>query len=271
MSEFNPYQQPQSQVVTEKALDDLVLHPPMRRGIGNGFRWLSDAWGIFAKNPGLWIGGVFLLWLVGVAAGSIPFLGIIIGVVINPLIYAGVYIVARNSDYGLPLRFEDFFSGFQSQVSKLIALGVVSFAGMLAVLAVSGLLFWGVLGSESSQFVQSITDMEAGKMPDAEALNMFVSVMSITLVAAVLLFFYAATVWFAVPLIALDNNMTIGRALKWSFIGCFKNALPMTLYGILMILILIAAMVPLLLGLLIAAPVIFISIYTSFHDIYVRP
>ncbi|MDF1781609.1 MAG: BPSS1780 family membrane protein [Alcanivoracaceae bacterium] len=271
MSEFNPYQQPQSQIVTEKALDDLVLHAPVRRGIGNGFRWLSDAWGIFVKNPGLWIGGVFLLWLVGVAAGSIPFLGIIIGVVINPLIYAGVYIMARNSDYGLSLRFEDFFAGFQSRVGTLIALGIVSFGGMLAVLAVSGLLFWGVLGSESSQLLQSITDMEAGKMPDAAALNMFVSVMSIALVAVVLFFLYAATVWFAVPLIALDENMTIGRALKWSFMGCFKNAIPMTLYSILMMLILVAAMVPLLLGLLIAMPLIFISIYTSFHDIYVRP
>ena len=48
-----------------------------------------------------------------------------------------------------------------------------------------------------------------------------------------------------------------------------KNILPMTLYGLLLIILMFVAMIPLMLGLLVLLPVTFITVYTSFRDIYV--
>lgn len=270
MSEFNPYQQPQSDVAVESA-SGLMVHAPVRRPLGAGTRWLSDAWALFVKDPGVWIGGVLVLWLVGIAAGMFPFIGYFLGVVINPLIYAGAYIVAHKSDRGDAVRFEDFFAGFQWRTGSLLALGGISLVIMVAVFVVLGLVGWQISGDDFSTLGPNWAALSNG---DAAAISQlpdifYIKLLLIVLIWMLLLIPYAALMWFALPLVVLSEEMTIGRALKWSFVGCIKNIIPMTLYSIVLFLLILIGMIPALLGLLVVMPLLIISLYTSFRDIYV--
>jgi uncharacterized membrane protein len=271
MSEFNPYQQPQSDVAVEQSAPGMAVHAPMRRPLGAGARWISDAWALFTKNPGLWIGGMLVLWLLGMAAGMFPIIGFVIGIVINPLIYAGAYIVAHKSDRGDAVRFEDFFAGFQWRTGSLLALGGISFAMIVAVTVFCGVIAWQISGGDFSTLSDNWGALADGDAPAASGLSelFLTKLVLIALIWLLILVPYLALMWFALPLIVLSNEMTIGRALKWSFVGCFKNIIPMTLYSIVLFILLLIGMIPAFLGLLVVTPLLMISLYISFRDIYV--
>ena len=76
-------------------------------------------------------------------------------------------------------------------------------------------------------------------------------------------------VWFAPPLVVFHDLGAV-EAMKASFTGCLRNVVPFLVYGIVALVLLFVAMLPLLLGLLVATPVLLASIYTSYRDVYLR-
>lgn len=272
MSEFNPYQQPQSDVAVENNTSGMLVHAPVRRPLGSGMRWVSDAWALFTKNPGLWVGGIFVLWLLSMAAGMFPIIGFVVGIVINPLIYAGAYIVAHKSDRGDAVRFEDFFAGFQWRTGSLLALGGISFTLIVAVTVLCGVIAWQISGGDLSTLSDNWGALAAGESSVAGGVSelFLTKLVLIALIWLLILVPYLALMWFALPLIVLSEEMTIGRALKWSFVGCIKNIIPMTLYSIVLFILILIGMIPALLGLFVVMPLLMISLYISFRDIYVH-
>ena len=77
----------------------------------------------------------------------------------------------------------------------------------------------------------------------------------------------AMAVWFGAPLI-LFHDLRPLQAFRMSFTGCLRNILPFLLYGIVVFVLLILAMLPFLLGLLVLIPVGMASLYTSYRDIF---
>ena len=73
--------------------------------------------------------------------------------------------------------------------------------------------------------------------------------------------------WFA-PLLIIFRKMTALAALKASFTACMQNLGAFTLYGIVIVVLWIAATLPMLMGLVVVLPVIFCSIYASYVDIF---
>src|SRR5690606_15537855 len=142
MSDFNPYEQPQADVVSHMPPTSLSLHAPVLVYFGCGASWIGAACTIFTLNGWLCIGGVLVLWLLGVVIGLVPLLGSILSVVLSPMIYAGAYRVAKKSDCGEEVRFEDFFAGFQTRAGMLAALGGVSLVMMVALLAIGFAVGW---------------------------------------------------------------------------------------------------------------------------------
>lgn len=265
MSDFNPYQQPQADVTGHLPSTLLDVQAPRRRPFGHGAGWLADAWRIFTLNGWLWIGGALVLWIVQMAISSVPLLGMFASVVLGPMIYAGAYIVARKSDQGQAIAFEDFFAGFQTRPGVLLALGGVSLGMFVAICAIGLALGWALLGADA---VSTLGALDAGTAPPLDPLSQGAKVLLLVLVLTALSIPYMALVWFAVPLLLFSDGMTVGRAMHWSFVGTMKNILPMTLYGLLLVILTVVAVIPLMLGLLVLMPVMMISVYTSFRDIY---
>lgn len=266
MSEFNPYEQPQADVVSHMPPTSLSVHAPVRVPFARGASWIAEAWTIFTRNGWLWIGGALVLWVMHMMLGLVPFLGSIISVVLAPLIYAGAYMVAKKSDCGEEVRFEDFFAGFQTRAGMLAALGGVSLAILVVIMAIGFGIGWALLGGDVLSTFQA---MEQGDVAAVDAGAQGVKVLLLVLIIMALMIPFMALIWFATPLVLFSEDMTLGRALGWSLVGSLKNILPLTLYGLLLMVLMFVAMIPLMLGMLVLIPLSLITVYTSFRDIYV--
>jgi uncharacterized membrane protein len=73
--------------------------------------------------------------------------------------------------------------------------------------------------------------------------------------------------WFAPALVVLRETPPI-EALKQSFRGCLHNIVPFLVYGVVVTVLSIIAVIPFGLGLLVLMPVIMASVYVAFCDIF---
>jgi uncharacterized membrane protein len=73
--------------------------------------------------------------------------------------------------------------------------------------------------------------------------------------------------WFA-PLLIVLQDLSVLEALRMSFKGCFINTLPFLVYGLITLPLLILGVLTLGLGLLVIMPIIFISIFVSYRQIF---
>jgi uncharacterized membrane protein len=74
-------------------------------------------------------------------------------------------------------------------------------------------------------------------------------------------------VFFAPALIVL-HNFKLGEALKASFHACWRNMLPFLVWGVVALVLAIVASVPLFLGWLLLGPVMLVSMYVAYRDIF---
>jgi uncharacterized membrane protein len=226
---------------------------PAARGVpmGNGWTWLASAWSLFRAAAGTWIGMMLAAIVIAIAVAFVPIIGPLAVNIITPVFIAGPMIAAHGLEQGREPRFSQLFAGFRVRFGPLVLLGVVSLAIMAAIVFA----------------VVIMTGVQISTMPDPDAI--FVSerlLLAILLMAALLLPLLMAT-WFAPTLIVLQE-MGVGAAMKASFAGCLKNILPFFLYGVITLVASVIASVPLGLGWLLLLPLLFLSVYTTYRDIY---
>jgi len=190
----------------------------------------------------------------------IPVVNIFAPSLLFPVFGAGLMIACHRLARGGEIAVSDLFAGFSRRPGALIGVGAVYMVGSLVVFgAIFGIMFGSgtyaamMLGDE-----QAIESMMAGPTAWLAMLG-----------GMVLLLPLIAMTWFAPALIAL-HDVPFGRALVWSMVGCFKNFLPFLLYGIVMMVFMAAAAIPLLLGWLVAVPILICSIYVAYRDIYLN-
>ena len=230
---------------------------PASRGVpmGNGWTWLAAAWSIFRAAAGTWIGMVLTLIVIAVVLSLLPVIGPIALTVLWPVFIAGLMIASRTVEQASEPKFSQLFAGFRQRFGPLLLLGVVS-------LVVSLAIFFAVVAVTGVQ----IFAIGVASSPEAALTALLSMALAGLLIAALMLPLFMAT-WFAAPLIAL-HDMSVGAAMKASFIGCLKNALPFLLYGVITLVASAIASVPFLLGWLVLGPVLFASVYTGYRDIY---
>ena len=74
-------------------------------------------------------------------------------------------------------------------------------------------------------------------------------------------------IWFAAPLVYFDG-VTPLNAMKCSFRACMTNWLCLSIYGLVLIVLAVFATIPFALGWLVLLPVVAISLYLSYRDIF---
>lgn len=228
------------------------------RGVpmGNGWTWIAAAWTIFRRAAGIWIAMTLVLGVIFIALGFIPFVGPIALSILWPVFAAGLMMASRTLDQGGEARFSQLFAAFRYRTGTLVALGIISLViGALMigiVVAVTGLKLYALLSS------------------DADPMQWFVASLQMALAGLILLALMvplAMATWFA-PALIVFHELGAWAAMKASFVGCAKNVLPFFLYGLILLIASVIASIPLGLGWLVLAPVIAISVYTGYRDIY---
>src|SRR5262245_21971430 len=124
----NPYAAPKTRVDDPRETVDDGDFIPDGRSVpaGNGWRWITDAWGFTAEQRGTF-SGVFLLYIVVLMAlGIVPFIGALASALLTPVITGGLQLGFDTVRRGGPLEVSCLFSAFQNHAGKLIAIGAIS-------------------------------------------------------------------------------------------------------------------------------------------------
>lgn len=241
----------------------LTLVVPGRKvAVGDGWLWITEGWKLFARTPLMWI-VAFVLSLVLVAiVGFVPFAGMVLTPILQTMLWAGFMIGARNLETEGEFEIEHLFAGFSRCFGPLAITGLILFAATLVVMGIVVLAMMAVIALVFGGF-------DLATFWDNPLVAGALVALGLLLYFALLLPVMAAF-WFAPPLVAI-NGMKPLDAMRESFFTCFRNFIPFVVYGLLMLLALIPALLPFGLGLLVWVPLTITSTYVSYRRIFTEP
>jgi hypothetical protein len=255
----NPYAAPKAAVADEViALDGDYVPGGQSVGAGHGWSWLTAAWHLFGRRPGLWIGMWLLFVIIMMGASILPLLGMVLPALFWPVFVAGFCIGCRTIEEGGELELAHLFAGFRERFGTLVGVGALSLLASLIIGMIVGL----TLG------IGAFTMLSG----DAAAMSALAvpTIALIVLVWLALMLPVMAAAWFA-PLLVVFHQEGVVDSMKSSLFACVKNILPLLVYSVALALLAIVASIPLLLGWLVLGPMISLSVYTMYRDIYLRP
>lgn len=240
--------------------DTTTAAPATSRAVdaGRGISWWTEAWALFTKNAGLWIVLALIMIVIFVVLGFVPVLGGIATALVLPPFTAGWLLAARKVEGGGALEVGDLFAGFRDKLTPLLVVGALLLAAGVVTALVAGALG---LGAVFGMIVGGTHHSPAGIMA-AFGAGMFA-----LLVVLALGMLITMAVWFA-PALVVFRNVAPVDALKESFAACLKNIVPFLLYSILYLVAAIIASIPFGLGWVVLAPVLMLTAYTSYRDVF---
>ncbi|NNF97617.1 MAG: hypothetical protein HKM94_11890 [Halobacteria archaeon] len=256
MSEQNPYQPPAANI--EMAASPGQLSGAKSVAIGRGLSWYGEGFEIFKQNPWIWILNIVLCFIIMALLNAVPFVSILSSL-LYPVFVAGLILGCRDLDEGNELKVSHVFAGFQHRTGPLIGLGAINLVlSILFVAVIFGVMF--AMGS------LDFDAMETGQMSNEQAMSMVLAglVAMLFMIPLIMLF------WFAPTLVVLNDEIGIIEAMKLSFLGCIKNILPFLIYGIVGLILMVLATLPLALGWLVLAPVFLGTVYAGYKDIFLK-
>jgi uncharacterized membrane protein len=231
---------------------------------GNGWQWIADAWKLFLKQPGLWV-LLFVIFIVILAVlGWLGFIGNLAAALVIPILGGGFVLAARTCDQGGTVEVAHLFAGFKEKAGPLAMLGVFNLVAWLVIALIGGVIMGVGMG------MGAMMGGMAGGGPGAAmggAAGMSLSMLLGLLVMLALSLPVAAAIWFAPALIMFRGTAPVD-ALKASFAACLRNLVPLLVYGVVALVLAMVASIPFGLGWLALGPVLGISIYTGYRDIF---
>ena len=231
-----------------------VRHVKARQGL----QWIMSGFYLFRMAPMAWMLLCFTLILIAMTLAILPLLGQFIFTLISPVFLAGLMLGCRDLEQGEKLDITHLFAGFKKNTAPLVTVGGIYLIGQVLIVGIV-MLIGGTAMMEMLLQGKRVNENELMEVAD--------DMLSATLVALALSIPLLMAAWFS-PLLVAFHNMPPVLAMKKSFFACLKNILPLQLYGIILIILTVIAIIPYGLGLIVLIPIIFASIYVSYKDIF---
>ncbi len=266
----NPYAPPQSDSM---AYDNMgqsdgnhfgLRAEPRKCEAGRGISWLTEAFNMFKDNWLLWIGMILVYWVIMIVTSMIPLVNMLVYLFLFHFV-AGFMVVCAEQEEGYQPTFGSMFSAFQTHLVDLIVLALLYF--LVAILAFIPMVIGMIVafGGAVSAGVMS------ADIPDFSAFMGSGSVLIFLMSFLVTMLFFIPilmAVYIAPALIVLHDIKPI-EAMKMSFKGCLKNMMPFLLFGLIVMFIFpVVTVFTLGLGLLVLAPMMSISNYAVYRDVW---
>ena len=231
---------------------------PRKVAAKQGLQWVNDGFQLYRQNPLLLSAAFGLLFGAVAAANLIPIIGSILSELISPLIVAGFMAAYRTLDRKETLQWPHFLAGVQGPWLALVTIGAVQMLGMLLISQI--MLRMGF---------DAKAVMAAAQKGDPVVLqNAMNQAMPAVMTGMLLLIPLIMATWFA-PALILFGNARPGQALLISLRAVARNILPIIVNGLALGMVLfVAALIPFMLGLLVAMPVLFGSLYSAYQAIF---
>ena len=236
----------------------LVL-PGKSRPAGAGMQWIKEGWALFTRAPLFWIVSLVLIVVGAVAVSLIPIIGSLAFQVLQPVIAGGFVVGCRSLENNGEFEIEHLTAGFSKRFGPLAIVGVLFLLGWIVIFAI----FFMIAGmSLIPVFLEGDTNAAAAKLMASATMIALGGLVTLALMVPL-----TAAYWFA-PALVMMHDMSPLAAMKESLFACLRNILPFLVYGIVMTLAAIAAIIPFGLGLLVWVPVAIASTYIAYRDIF---
>lgn len=232
---------------------------PRKVAAGQGFHWVAAGFRLYRKTPLLLSAAFAVLFGMVMALGLIPVVGGSLSELASPLMVAGFMAAYRVLDDGRELELPQFLAGVQGPAIPLMTVGAVQLIGTLLI----GKIMLN-MGFDPQAVVTA-----AQSQQDPAAMQAMLNQAIPAVFTGLLLFtpLIMAT-WFA-PALILFGGARPATALGVSLRAVAKNWPAMAVNGLTLgLLLFLAALIPMLLGLLVAMPVLFGSLYASYQAIF---
>jgi uncharacterized membrane protein len=224
-----------------------------------GVAWWTEAWGLFMKNPGMWV--VFgLIFFIGYLVLSfVPVLGHLATALLTPVLIGGWMMAARKCEEGGKLEVPDLFAGFKDLVSPLLVLGAAVLVCQLAVMVLMMVLGLGAAASlVGGSAMHSSAGMAAG----------FGLIGLAGLLALLFGLVIAMLLWFAPALVVFEGIPPLD-ALKISAQASLRNIVPFLLFAVISFVVSIVLTITVV-GILVLVPLGFLTMYVSYKGVFGR-
>ena len=258
----NPFAPPKAAVLEVEAADGEYIPDGQRVANSRGTAWFGEAWQLFKASAGGWVVSYILFMLMWVVLALLP-AGGLISSLCYPAVAAGIMIGCKSLTEGGELRVGHLFAGFKQNAGNLLLIGILYLVGSVVIWIVAFIVGLVVIPFAAG-------GMESFNPQDWRsfmALGPAILLVVLIVLALTLPLFMA--MWFA-PALVVFHDVAPMAAMRSSFQGCLKNFMPFLVYGIVGLLLFIAALIPLGLGLLVFGPLIWGTMYVGYRDIFVR-
>jgi uncharacterized membrane protein len=218
----------------------------------HGSQWIANAWTLFRQRPAVWValGAIYLA--VTLVLATLPFAADLTSV-FTVLWAGGMTAAAQTCATTGIVRIADAFDGIREKLRPLFA------ASLVALLAS---LVCDVAGARISAgfhlLISADPATSAGGTPWLAAL-----------LYAVVALGGSMALWLAPSLIVLYDT-TPGAALKASLLAICRNPWPTLVYGAFVAGLVLAALVSLGIGLVVVAPLVYLSTYAASRDLFIE-
>ncbi len=230
-------------------------HAPVSLPAGRGIDWVRQGFDFFKQDPGTWVLITIVGALVMIGINTIPLVSLV-GGFFTYVFSAGLMLGAKAQDDGESLTLGHLFAGFKNSFSNLLALGAISIGYSIVAVIIAFGTFLLNLNEFSLESLQQNLNIQ----------SLLVAIM-LLLVLLTPLFM---GIWFSPALIVI-NQVPVFQAIILSIQACLKNVMPLTIYGLILMLLFIAGAIPFMLGLLVVMPIYYASIYISYREIFIDP
>lgn len=222
----------------------------------HGPRWIAEAFGLYRTRPVGWTGLAAGWLLITFGMMLVPLFGGVAAVLLQPVFFASFAVAARKHVAGQRLEMGDLFLGFKCNVRALVTVGAVELAAAFVVVLAMTMLGGAVEGIGSNPTREELARALQDKAP-------------FILGGLAVMGLVKGALWFAPPLIAF-HNLSATHAIRWSVYAALSNAGALLAYLLALLLAYVVAAIPWMLGFLVLLPVMCLSTYTGYRDIFER-
>ncbi|MFC3531497.1 BPSS1780 family membrane protein [Vogesella facilis] len=226
---------------------------PRRVPMRHGWHWVQQAFFLVREQPLTWVLFATSYLTLQLLLGMLPVIGQLLAVLVAPLFAGSFVLAARRADRGDTLRPAEVLAAFQDFARPLIGLGLSYFGVLVLAMLLIMLLLTALLGGMHDP--QQMQALPLGK----QLVGM--------LLLAGGLFVASLLYWFAPAAVVLAGFDPL-RAMRRSLAGGLLNWPAVLLCGVLLAALLFIAMLPFGLGLLLWLPVMFVTVYTAWQDVF---
>lgn len=226
---------------------------PRRVPLAHGWQWVLQAFRLVREQPLTWVLFASSYLLLHIVLGMLPAIGQLLAIMLAPVFAGSFVLAAQRADRGDTLRPGDVLDGFQEFARPLIGLGLSYFGLLVLTMLLLMLALMAMLGGMH----------DPAKM---QALPLGKQLVGMLLMGGGL-FVASLLYWFAPAAVVLAGFDPL-RAMRRSLAGGLLNWQAVLLCGVVLAVLLFIALLPAGLGLLLWLPVMFVTVYTAWQDVF---